>query len=571
MQRKRSLASGRDESRKHTPRIAIRRLAALILIGLVVNASSAKQGIFFSREVYMPKPLPAFAETKDKLPSPIYDEDPDYVRCYWKAWELAFRNFHEPTKESGFVSQFIDAAFNQNIFLWDTCFMTMFCNYAHPYVPGICSLDNFYAKQHEDGEICREINRTTGRDFGPWVNKENKPLFSRWGYAWDDGFKQVDVIYKARAVPTPNPKLTLDSLNHPIFAWAELESYRLTKDRHRLELVWEPLVRYYQALKKCLRQGNGLYITDSASMDNATRNTYLKSGGTGIDISAEMVLFAGNLADIADILGKQRQAERYERDAEELAMLINRLMWDGRRKFYFDLTLDGKKAPVKSIAAFWTLLAEVASESQAAALAAELNNPQTFKTVHRVPTLAADEPGFNAEGGYWNGAVWAPTEMMVIRGLENYGYRDLAREIALNHLHNVVEVFRATGTIWENYAPQSTAAGKPSKGDFVGWTGIGPIALFLEYAIGIKADARTNTIAWDIRSSKRVGIENFWFGGKTVSLVCKQADSNGKRAVKASSDGAFGLVITFEDKTKTIEVPANQLVEVELQQSHFEG
>ncbi len=63
---------------------------------------------------------------------------------------------------SGFVSPFIDAAFNQNIFLWDTCFMTMFCNYAHPYVPGICSLDNFYAKQHADGEICREINRTTG-------------------------------------------------------------------------------------------------------------------------------------------------------------------------------------------------------------------------------------------------------------------------------------------------------------------------------------------------------------------------------------------------------------------------
>jgi len=39
--------------------------------------------------------------------------------------------------------------------------MTMFCNYAHPCVPGIGSLDNFYVKQHEDGEICREINRAT--------------------------------------------------------------------------------------------------------------------------------------------------------------------------------------------------------------------------------------------------------------------------------------------------------------------------------------------------------------------------------------------------------------------------
>ncbi|UCG57016.1 MAG: hypothetical protein JSU70_19395 [Phycisphaerales bacterium] len=564
MQRMRSLGHSQDNSRKHTTRIRIRWLAALILIGFAVNAGSAKQGVFFAREVYMPKPLPVFAETKDKLPSPIYDEDPDYVRCYWKSWELAFRNFHEPAAESGFVSQFIDAAFNQNIFLWDTCFMTMFCNYAHPYVPGICSLDNFYAKQHEDGEICREINRSTGKDFEPWVNKENRPLFSRWGYAWDDGFKQVDVTYRARAVPPPNPKLTLDSLNHPIFAWAELESYRLTQDRSRLELVWEPLVRYYHALKKYLRQGNGLYITDSASMDNATRNVYLESGGTGIDISSEMVLFARNLAEIGLILGKQKQAAQYEQDTEELVTLINELMWDDTRKFYFDLTLQGKKAPVKSIAAFWTLLAEVASKSQAEALAAELNNPQTFKTVHRVPTLAANERGFNAQGGYWNGAVWAPTDMMVIRGLENYGYTELAREIALNHLHNVIEVFRTTGTVWENYAPQSIAPGKPSKRDFVGWTGIGPIALLLEYAIGVKADAIANTITWDIRSSKRIGIDNFWFGGKTVSLVCGQGDSDSKRSVRVRSDGAFHLVITFEDKTRTVEVPAKQLVEVRL-------
>jgi hypothetical protein len=67
---------------------------------------------------------------------------------YWKTWELAFRNFYEPRPESGFVSQFIDAAFNQNVFLWDSCFLTMFCDYGHPLVPGIGSLDNFYAKQY---------------------------------------------------------------------------------------------------------------------------------------------------------------------------------------------------------------------------------------------------------------------------------------------------------------------------------------------------------------------------------------------------------------------------------------
>ena len=121
------------------------------------------QGQYFAQKEYVPQPLPTFAETKAQLPSPIFDENPVFVQMYWKTWELAFRNFYEPRPGSGFVSQFIDAAFNENIFLWDTCFLTMFCNYGHPLVPGIGSLDNFYARQHEDGEICREIDRATRR------------------------------------------------------------------------------------------------------------------------------------------------------------------------------------------------------------------------------------------------------------------------------------------------------------------------------------------------------------------------------------------------------------------------
>ena len=102
-------------------------------------AGDLPRGMYFARKAYVPKALPKFEGTRDKLPSPVFDEDPACVQMYWKAWELAFRNFYEPPPGSPFVSQFIDAAFNQNIFLWDTCFMTMFCNYGYPYVPGIGS------------------------------------------------------------------------------------------------------------------------------------------------------------------------------------------------------------------------------------------------------------------------------------------------------------------------------------------------------------------------------------------------------------------------------------------------
>jgi len=90
--------------------------------------SGQNQGIYFSKKEYIPTRMIPFSEARDKLPSPIYDEDTAYVSCYWKAWEIAFKNFYEPSRGSGFVSQFADAAFNENAFAYDASFLTMFLN-----------------------------------------------------------------------------------------------------------------------------------------------------------------------------------------------------------------------------------------------------------------------------------------------------------------------------------------------------------------------------------------------------------------------------------------------------------
>ena len=524
---------------------------ALRSLGAEPAQAEPAQGMYFAKKQYVQQPLPKFAEAKDKLPGPIYDENPLYVQMYWKTWELAFRNFYEPKPTSGFVSQFIDAAFNQNIFLWDTCFLTMFCNYGHPLVPGIGSLDNFYARQYEDGEICREINRTTGRDYVDWVNREQEDLFSRWG--------KFSVTYTDREIPQPPPHLTLDSMNHPIFAWAELESVRVTGDRSRLKLVHEPLVRYYRSLQKYIRQGNGLYMTDWASMDNSPRNAHIAKGGTAVDTSSQMVLFGNQLAEIADLLGKKDEAAAFRKEAADLARIINEKMWDAKRKFYFDLAVDGKLSPAKTIAAFWTLLAGVASPERADALAAELKNPQSFGRKHRVPTTPADQDGFDPAGGYWRGAVWAPTNTMVIRGLERYGKHDLAREIALEHLRTVGEVFSATGTVWENYAPDAVKQGNQAKRDFVGWTGIVPILYFIEYGIGLRADALNNRLTWELASSKRCGCERFRFNGHTATLVAQPpSDPSGKVELTVDSDGQFKLLVERAGKKWDFAVKAGK-------------
>src|SRR5271165_5833287 len=65
-------------------------------------------GTFFSKKEYLPAELPRFANLRDQLPTPIDDDHPQWLDSYWKAWQLAFQNLHEPLPGSGFVSQYID-------------------------------------------------------------------------------------------------------------------------------------------------------------------------------------------------------------------------------------------------------------------------------------------------------------------------------------------------------------------------------------------------------------------------------------------------------------------------------
>jgi hypothetical protein len=150
---------------------------------------------------------------------------------------------------------------------------------------------------------------------------------------------------------------------------------------------------------------------------------------------------------------------------------------------------------------------------------------------------------------------------MVIRGLENYGEEDLAREIALKHVSAVADVYKETGTIWENYAPDAIAPGRHVDGapvvrDMVGWSGIGPILYFLEYGVGLRPHAPQNRLAWSIRSMERSGCERFRFNGHLVSVVARPEPGGRSVLVTVDSDGAFTLDLRYREIRRSLAVPA---------------
>ncbi len=478
-----------------------------------VQAVADRPNVYKTR-TYVPQALPTFAEVKSKLPEPIISIHPEWVDLYWKAWDLAFQHLKQPEPGSGFVSNFIDPAFNANTFQWDTCFMLQFAHYAEPSFHAIGSLDNFYAKQHADGYICREISRKTGEDFA---------------------FGGV-----------------INTINPPLFSWVEWQNYLLTGDKSRFKDVLPRLVKYYQWLSENRRRPDGLYWNTGlgAGEDDLIRN---ESTYAWVDMTAQQAQNAYCISLIAKELNEKETEEFFLKELNTLGSLINAKMWDAKSGFYYDLKKDGSPTGIKTVLGFWPLLAHVATLKQASQLVQHLLNPDEFMRPNVVPALAANEPGYTPDGQYWNGAVWAPTNFMVVKGLQEYGFEDQAEEISARYLANMSRVLSETHTIWENYAPEF-AMGHGVK-DMVGWSGIGPISLLIENILGIRTSAAKNEVSWRIRLLGKNGIKNLTVGKLHVSLMASTVVFD-KRRVDVTCDAPFKLNLEGgTDKISTFMVP----------------
>ncbi|MBI5727755.1 MAG: hypothetical protein HY965_07875 [Ignavibacteriales bacterium] len=491
----------------------------ILLCGVTVFSQyqdSGKRGMYFAKKQFSGAVLPTYKAVKDKLPIPVLDANKDYIDLYWRAWELACTHFKNPPEGSPFVSDYIDEAFSPSVFQWDTVFMLMFARYAHFAFPAIQSLDNFYCRQYESGYICREIQEADGADY----------------------------VYEGRD----------NTINPPLFGWAELENARVSGDKSRYALVIPALEKYAEWLEQYrVKPGtkHGLYWQTGlgSGMDNSPRQ-----GSAWIDMSAQMVMFYYNMAEMSRELQLTGKEEYFIKRAGEIAAKINLLMWNETDGMYYDLDDTGKQIPCKTIAGFWPLIAGIANQHQAERLYENLKDPRTFWRTIPFPSLAADHPAYKPDGQYWLGSVWAPTNVMVIKGLEKYnlfGFDEFASLAAETYLDGMYKVYIKTGTIWENYAPDAYSRGAWSKPHFVGWSGCGPIQLLLETIIGIKPDGIANTVQWNIHRIDRHGIQQLRFGEATASLICDaRRDVTESLHINVTSDKAFTLVVykKFDEK-----------------------
>jgi hypothetical protein len=436
---------------------------------------------------------PSFDKIKSLLPEPYWPSSPDVIKSYWRIWELEFSYLHQVSKENKFVSPFIEPPFSGDIFMWDACFMTMFGKYGHRAFNFQASLDDFYCKQHKDGFICRQISISKGQD-----------------------------IFE---------KFNISSTGPNLMPWSEWEYFLNFNDTVRLKAVFPPLLAYYQWYRTNRAWPDGSYFSSGwgSGMDNQPR---LPKGAefdprfsngfmSWIDITLQQIFVGKILMQMAVILDRQNDVSDIETEVKKLTVHVQNKMWDDKSSFFYDRYRDGTLNQVKSIAAFWSLLAGVVSPEKSDEFIDHLKNPKEFARLHRVPTLSADNPNYSPIDGYWCGPVWASTNYMVLSGLTKYGKDSLAHEIALNHVINVTKVFTETGTFWETY-PTDTIRGSAMK-NFVDWNGLIPINDLFEYIFGIRSNVPDNTLLIDVRLTDEYGVKRYPYGkAGLLDILCKK-------------------------------------------------
>lgn len=456
-----------------------------------------------------------------RYPEPILDTHPEWVDLYHAAWRIAAQKVKHGTPHNGFAPSFIGEAFSNHLFQWDTCLLVMFARYAHRDLPILPALDNFYGAQHDDGFICRELVEADGSDY---FDKESD-----------------------------------QAINPPLFAWAELSYARMTGDLSHAQQALPVLCRYFDWIKANRRLSGGaegMYWQSNlgSGMDNSPREAR-----GWVCLTAQQAHAAECIATIAEQCGDAQTHDRFCREYREACAALNRRSWCETDGYYWDVYPSGSHSHRKTIAAFWPLLAGAPAGEQAERMAEHLRSPNEFWRPHVFPTLAKDEQAYEAQGLYWLGGVWAPTNYMVVKGLECCGLDHLAREATENHLHNMARVYADTGTIWENYAPECAEPGNVARKDFVGWSGLGPIALLIENAIGICADALANTITWRLRPEAfgRYGLHRLHFGGQSVDLMCEDG------VIRTQAEAPFRLKVMGERGVMDVDVRAG-LMEIAL-------
>ena len=278
------------------------------------------------------------------------------------------------------------------------------------------------------------------------------------------------------------------------YSWVKKEVFSLEK-----------LIKWYD--QNCYDKNTGLYyfIDDFAiGVDNDPCVFYRPKNSTAsiyLNCLAYMELVA--LSKLFNALDYNEKADTYSKKAQQLSIAINKECYDEKDGFYYSADINllpvdknnwlhsGAPRDYNSLimkigvwSGFMPLWCGIASKEQAERLVKEnYLNAKTFNAPYGVRSLSKLEKMYQIKAtgnpSCWLGPIWINVNYFVFKGLINYGYHDLAKDLAIKTINLLGNDLIKCGEYHEYYNPE-TGDGVNNQG-FQSWNMLAyHIAMWLE-------------------------------------------------------------------------------------------
>ena len=292
--------------------------------------------------------------------------------------------------------------------------------------------------------------------FAPELAKNN--IRAMFDYQQPDGMI-IDCIY------TNSAENNARDSKPPLVCWAVDEIFTHNQDTAFVKEMYPQLLAYYKWwYKKRDHNHNGMCefgSTDGtleaagweSGMDNAIRfdnAKMLKNADNAwsldqesVDLNAYLAYECKLLKKFAGLIGSTFDGPDYSDKVadyffnDQIGWFCDRRIADG--SFIAEPACEGYTP-------FWT---QIASKKQMEKALVLLTDTTKFSTYIPFPTAAADNPKCDPNG-YWRGPIWLDQTYQAIRGLRNYGYKELADKYTMQ-VFDRCQGLTGDAPIHENY------------------------------------------------------------------------------------------------------------------------
>ncbi|MCL2243443.1 MAG: hypothetical protein FWC03_03125 [Treponema sp.] len=471
----------------------------------------------------------------------IHFYDQDFVDIYDKTWAWIQDCWNSGGEKSNsgtnsasnilpvsLEGKFFSYPQAQAVYQSDAILSSFFLVYSNKIYQAHPSLDLFYSRQEPNGAIRCAYDINSG---APVTDRENP-----------------------------------EGLGIPLFAWAEYNIYHKSANKKRVKDVLPILCKYSVWIESVFKKPNGLYKTPlgATGMTNSPRSDAYYA----MDFNTMMAINMLYISALADILNDKETSFQYKKQYFSLKTRINSLMYSAADGFYYDINKSEKQIPVKTIAGYWPLLAEIPNDEKAEQIIQKLSDPKFFGTAHPFPSLSVSEKDYDETGRGYRGSVYPHLTFMVIKGLERYQRWDLARECAIRHMYFMLDSMNPDGShhrgnLWEAYMPNKEGPAKwPGKSAFprpqyLSYDALSTICLTIENIVGLSISLPRKTVDWVIPNLEIMGVENLSLKNNMITILSNKSGRGWEIQMESEKLYYFTINILGKKK-KTLPIPSGK-------------